>query len=491
MAVCPAIAITLPPEIWAIIFEGLTSAEHKSLSLTCYSFRFIAQPLLFRRVVMRLQLSKITSYSYRKLGTVDARQRERLAFFLTSPIAPVVRTVCVIPHCTSRRSFDGGSIRQNVDEALVNEIFDALPSFPNLSDLSFHLIGFSTSRLDSLRTLPLKNISLHSCYITTSSLPPPLELPLQSVVITNAGPSSHAFLSVPFLFGPRAVPGCLVSSDALTTPASSLQELDIPLEAAASSHFMETLAGCRGLKSLSLRPQSLDSGWAVPSLGTVPPNLLPALSYFYGPHSYIPSICRNIPLVSLGISVPCSASEVEQALAELGPSTTVESIFIRVHSFPASLLNAIHHTFPKLLRMEIRDPVLAPAAWLAAFRDVEQHHSLCALYIPVHVTDPNELWMPPVYQVAHTIKFFVELHLHLRKLYPALKRVMLMYDSPAHTGKQMALLWELMHSDGQRSGYDALEFSVEVNATDVSDKGRPLSSKERKMLCTRWMRHRG
>ncbi|KAJ7177218.1 hypothetical protein C8R43DRAFT_872342, partial [Mycena crocata] len=77
----------MPPELWLKVFAYIPVYLLPSITLTCRSFRSLAQPLLFTIVSTHPKESRgAQDAKYRK------RVRERLEFLFSPQISAIVRT---------------------------------------------------------------------------------------------------------------------------------------------------------------------------------------------------------------------------------------------------------------------------------------------------------------------------------------------------------------------------------------------------------------
>ncbi|KAG2040932.1 hypothetical protein BDR03DRAFT_857216, partial [Suillus americanus] len=83
--------VGLAPELWLEIFEHLPSRTLHVVTLTCQSFRYLAQPLLFHSLTFCPYSLDINNERYiHRLETVE-RTKKRIQFCSSPRIAHAVR----------------------------------------------------------------------------------------------------------------------------------------------------------------------------------------------------------------------------------------------------------------------------------------------------------------------------------------------------------------------------------------------------------------
>lgn len=166
----------LLPEIWLLVFPYLKTADLRSISLTCSTFRYMAQPLLFSILdVSPFLLSYNAEHPILRPRQYLIRFLERLKYYKLPYIAHGVQHCWISPY--SRSGFPVRSQHDDLDpQLIIDAVMEALPSFTNLSTLSWHCIDINTKWWDTIQSLRITNMWLNS-----SSIPLTVESPLSNI----------------------------------------------------------------------------------------------------------------------------------------------------------------------------------------------------------------------------------------------------------------------------------------------------------------------
>lgn len=483
---------TLPVELWHKIFILLRRNDHISLSQTCSNFRYIAQRLLFHKAAIQPFIESPCLSASKHKAIKDALM-ERLAFFQEERISTVVSKLSIYPPKVLKRPAELPQPVVPLSD-IIDHIFAILHKFPNLTRLTCRSIAFTDGRLDKLRGLQLKSLVLTSCFMTSVSSSEPLNLPLQSLIFnqTTRGialdphkPDPH-FLSL-FLYSPSlrrfttTIPDEPLFAFVIAESMSSLTELELPLQSAASPYLPKALATCTALTTLSFVQSS--SSEVTPTLKPMPTECIPAITTFRGPHSYIYKLCDNQKLVNLSVTVMCRPESVQDSLSFFGLCTSLESFSIRTRRFNVALLCQIHDSFPELAQLRIVEPILTPSAWSAILAIPPPHaYPLRSLQFSLAIGNLSDFWVPPHFEIVDTIQLFGELYPSMMKRYPLLRRLMLVYSNNRMRDGLMAMMWEPTKHHHAGDPLDADDISVEVDSQDIHNNGRSLLADERKVL---------
>jgi hypothetical protein len=109
---------------------------------------------------MRLyKRGKRSSSTPSKNTTIDQNLRDRLEFYTSERIAPVIRKFLVGVRSQHSLHFD-----ECVGEGTVDLIFSAFPCLPNLALIAFQGMSFTRCRLQILNALDLKAIVIDHCF---------------------------------------------------------------------------------------------------------------------------------------------------------------------------------------------------------------------------------------------------------------------------------------------------------------------------------------
>ncbi|KAG2159165.1 uncharacterized protein EDB93DRAFT_1076155 [Suillus bovinus] len=176
--------VSLAPELWLAIFEHLPCRTLHDVTLTCHSFRHLAQPLLFRSLTFcPYSLDTINQCFIHRLETVE-RTKHRIQFCSSVRIAHAVRECKFYPRYIVGAVFNP-EIPYNV---LLDILLDTLPLFVNLQSLSFMFVDLSQSQLLKLCALrSLGNLFLGNCTVEHVQLlsPPKLQVANLTIICDN------------------------------------------------------------------------------------------------------------------------------------------------------------------------------------------------------------------------------------------------------------------------------------------------------------------
>ncbi|KAG6851346.1 hypothetical protein H0H93_005744 [Arthromyces matolae] len=289
----------LPPELWKKTFDFLNPADLRASTLTCSSFRWLAQPLLFSVFDLSpffLAPNTDQPRMFRPRKYLD-RTLERLQFYRSPHIAPAVYHCWISPY--SRWGFPPRHPRDYLDpELIIDNVIEALPFFPNLRILSWHCIDFSATWWDVIRRLPLRKLWINSCTVLASEpMRPPMVTHLdldhwawegettnhpsvheghlsgvsQDMMSSVLHPDCTQHISVPRVDTATRLLSLMTT---FNDPFTYLQTLRIPFQVISSPYFTQVLINAPLLKELRIFPPEEDLFQTSES----PPLLLPSTS---------------------------------------------------------------------------------------------------------------------------------------------------------------------------------------------------------------------
>jgi hypothetical protein len=305
---------SLLPEIWLLVIPYLKSHDLQSISLTCTTFRYIAQPLLFSVLdVSPFLLSHDIEQRMLRPQEYYELLAQRLSYYKLPHIVHGVTTCWISPY--SRSGFPSRSREDDLDpNRIINLVMDALPLFPNLTKLSWHCIDITPQWWRVIESLNITKLWINSAEVPTSTT-----VPLASVEhveldhwpwegrVTNhvsvyeagyEGVGDHALrhivhpdviksISVARLDTARRLYGVL------SEMTSSLLMLKVPFSSISSPYFGPALEHCPNLTSLCIIPPSEEET----SLDTPMEQLskidLPALTTYEGPYTHVLRFSRQ------------------------------------------------------------------------------------------------------------------------------------------------------------------------------------------------------
>ncbi|KAF8235334.1 hypothetical protein L208DRAFT_1376547 [Tricholoma matsutake] len=367
--------IRLPVEIWLEILSQTDKITIRSVTLTCSTLRWIAQPLLFKLLVISLRASPLFLQSIRRDVHSNTNIRARLSLLGSPHLARAIEELRIhqTAHASPSLSFDkhqrGHPILSQAND-LITILFTAVPSLSNLKRLVCHDIVFTSERLQALTHLSqLTHLELHSCCTSCpqSSFPNFSLVPLETLIF------DYPYSSVDFFHNPRFL--CLLlqpstlkhictgpASDIIlaltTTPAlSTLTTLEIPISTLSSSLILPALASCPSVSNLALHTIAGHNCLPQFDMDSLPADVLPLLSSYRGPRIYVPVFARGRVLSCIDLTLSCQPDDLVSTILKLSldPSCTAHTrIFTcKVQHLDTVLLQTIHSVFPSLTHLSI------------------------------------------------------------------------------------------------------------------------------------------
>ncbi|KAG2745859.1 hypothetical protein P692DRAFT_20858212 [Suillus brevipes Sb2] len=163
--------VHLAPELWLAIFEYLPFPTLHDVTLTCHSFRYLAQPLLFRSLTFcPYSLDTDNQRFIHRLDTVE-RAKQRIQFCSSAHIGHAIRECKFYP-----RYIVGVVLNPEIAyDVLLDLLLDTLPLFVNLQSLSIMFVDLNQSQVLKLCALrSLAKLFLGNCTVEhVQSLSPP------------------------------------------------------------------------------------------------------------------------------------------------------------------------------------------------------------------------------------------------------------------------------------------------------------------------------
>ncbi|KAG1751843.1 hypothetical protein EDB19DRAFT_1203825 [Suillus lakei] len=132
--------VCLAPELWLAIFEHLPFRTLHDVTLTCQSFRYLAQPLLFHSLTFcPYSLDTDNKRFIPRIETVE-RTKQRIQFCSSARIAHAVRECKFYP-----RYIVGAVLNPEIaHNVLLDILLDTLPLFVNIQSLSFMFVDLKS-----------------------------------------------------------------------------------------------------------------------------------------------------------------------------------------------------------------------------------------------------------------------------------------------------------------------------------------------------------
>lgn len=450
--------INLPVELWLEVLSYMAPPSIRAVACTCSTFRWLAQPLLFKLFVVRLHTPTTKPASIRR----DAHQAdtlERLAVLRAPHLTIAMTEMRLVPSSPqSDHSHEQGPLPPlSVDTHLVDIIFTALPSLVNLRRLVCHSVVFTKDHLWALSRLPqLKDLELQSCLTSCAphDFPDFSFIPLESLIFDYPYNSQDYFRNTRFLalfLQSRklkrifAGPANDILSAITETPPLSLSILEMPVSCVASPLFIPTLVHCSNVQELSL--YMAIGNTHLPPLEYLPPDVLPNLRSYHGPRTYAPWFTRDRDVTNVDFSLPAQPNDLRTTLS--GLANAIESLSCKVNSLDGALLQTIHTTFPSLKHLAISGAAVDIDCLSSVLAIAKVHRGLTSIQITVHTGVPRltDSWG------ATVAKMFLAL---LIRAYPVLERAKLVYQP------QVSVVWNRPRREKKlKHVVDASELRIE------------------------------
>jgi hypothetical protein len=362
--------------MWLEVLAYTDPTTIRSVTRTCSTLRWVAQPLLFKHFGIFLP----------SLPTQEVR---RDTHFAANTYAVACLSVLRFPHLahaieelkiqttewpSSPLSFDkhppDHTCLSQATEDLVTLVFRAVPSLVNLKRLVCHGVTFTTERLLALTQLPqLIDLELHSCSTTCSPslFPTFAAIPLETLtfdfpyssLVPYHNPHFLLFLLQPptlkrVSIGPASD---IIDILARTPSPSKLTALKIPISSLSSPLLLPVLASCPFVTDLAL--SAIPSDHCHPQLeaDVLPQDILPLLSSYRGPSIYAPFFAHGRALGRMEFTLSCQPEDVESTILtiSLNPVSTghIHSFACNVQYLNTTLFQTIHAAFPSLTHLAI------------------------------------------------------------------------------------------------------------------------------------------
>ncbi|KAF8191502.1 hypothetical protein K438DRAFT_1830628 [Mycena galopus ATCC 62051] len=414
----------LPPELWLKVFANIPLYHLPAVTLVSRAFCSLTQPLLFTTISTHPPSSArkgVTTSKYRQ------RVSERLNFFFSTRISASVVEVLLSPKTPEE---DGGPT-----DSLIDSVFDFLPHLPNLKSLSCRYVRLTPKRLAVLQKLQLTTLSLELCFGEMADFARAPAVPLQEVTFKYPDTSLSEdkanpclpFLSPKHLEQLHATTTSILPTLANSPPFRKLRGLDILVECINSDLFITALSRCPAVDHLSLHVDSVP--FPRSSFECLPEGVLPNLTSYRGPHHFAAAFLRGRNAQKVDVSLPCHPDRLEASLTGIEPSLTSLSFRLEGVDLPASLLGAIHRSFPRLKSLAVNEPALSSADILAAVRSIPPHYTVDDITLYIQGRDKFGLYIPGEEGIADAISCFKKTLPALLVTYPTLRVVRFMHGS--------------------------------------------------------------
>jgi len=347
-----------PPELWASVFSILVASRSdlKSLTLTCRTFRWLAQPSLFSRPV---------------LCSDEPFDPEQLDFYTSPRIASAVKS-CRLG-IKWNRNFDEANL-----DGMADSLFNTLPHFINITTLVLVGIGFITEQIAAqiFQLEHLEEVELLRCWSHVIQHP---RKSVRKFVLSEADQNFDSVSLWLFFIDPSVIQYLSISEKlhwilpSLSTMGTlkrlTILRLCINGAVRPPTNCLDLLGDCPVLEQFFL-----DGRFENDSIWQCPFGWLLTLRVFRGPGSRLfGTIMHGRPIRHLEVADP-SAWDSEHPMASVvslqGSGSAVESLRLKCHFLKLELLLELSHVFPNLRFLEIAEvlsPTLSDEKLLSAF----------------------------------------------------------------------------------------------------------------------------
>jgi hypothetical protein len=357
----------LPMDLWPDIVSHLSFDTLDRVTLVCQYFRKLAQPLLFRTLVVK-------PFAFNpKTRKTSPRSRDyqkwifmKLAFYSIPRIAASVKTCDVKP----QEIFVDSLTSEIVDpgRAIINAAFEMLVQFPGLSDISVTMVVFIDNNLAQLSRLStLSSLVLMCC---KSSAAAPLRITAKNFVFRQDMRRGRVVEEgVHILLSSMVIPSEIESLSLMgrTTQEllehlphsavfSKLHTLCLDPSAISSPYLPSLLSRCADLEEIHFPSHDgINDDFITQS--TMHPSSLPGLKVYHGPDFCAHDFTTDRPIRHMRLWASFDESrhpdDLISYLKRLNSGGELESLEISVQCVTKGLLEEICYSFPHLKALRI------------------------------------------------------------------------------------------------------------------------------------------
>lgn len=174
----------LPMDLWSDIVSHLSVANLEHATLVCRYFRQLAQPLLFRTLVV-----KPFAFNPKKKKTSPRPPGYqkwicmKLAFYSTPRIARSVKTCAIGPRALFHEGSGSEESPEDPGRAIIDDVFEVLTQFQGLTNITVTMVVITNDNLAQLsRLLSCSSLTLMHC---RSSAAVPSHLAVKNFIFRN------------------------------------------------------------------------------------------------------------------------------------------------------------------------------------------------------------------------------------------------------------------------------------------------------------------
>ncbi|CAK5266917.1 unnamed protein product [Mycena citricolor] len=365
-------ALDVPSEIWFEILAHFECYELGAISRVSKHLRAVSLTAYFRTQQFFPFLDtfafRMSCASTELAGYVE-RTTARLEFLSAEGNKGAVKEIYVSPYPPGYNRRHRGAHRPI--EHVLDRILRLLPALHNLNVLTLQFPACDEALKEALRLLHLESLELEIPPGSHGMIP----VPATKSFVFNRNTSLLIMFpphgtSLDFLFastletvvaGPTATSVVVEALAAHGAPFPKLSALDVAQSVLQSPHFGQVLLACPALSLLRIRTSAVDvsaNPLSMESTPAVPPDAVPRLKLYHGPPALGASLARGRSLRTVRLWSSHAVARV-RAPTELPPillqmaNDSVHTLELGVLTFPFSLFDTIHGSFPCLRTLGI------------------------------------------------------------------------------------------------------------------------------------------
>ncbi|KAJ7614288.1 hypothetical protein DFH06DRAFT_134417 [Mycena polygramma] len=350
----------IPNELWLEIANNFWEYDRQTLlnfSLACRTFRGVSRPRVFAKFAF--EVYRITTEGALLLPSpaeVDMRL-ERLDFWCSPEIAPLVRS-CEIDESWSNRNSSDWTYNAVDPYVLLDAVFERLPHFMCLQQLTARHLHFTQNGINILSRLPpLTRLAVSLCRVALHEhIKPHLHTLRVSDFDLSPGynrPPGNDFW-IPML-QPQDLRSLRVSFDACCMGRQisdiplfpNVQRLEASMDFPTPADNLAILAKFPAVRILRLRGKEL----LETAVSPCSPAIFPALREYSGPY-------QSLPLFSVAESLThfttshCSPQELISRIQ--GIQSNITSVHVDFEKLNIAEFNTLIALLPRLTELLIR-----------------------------------------------------------------------------------------------------------------------------------------
>ncbi|KAJ7448647.1 hypothetical protein B0H11DRAFT_2080161 [Mycena galericulata] len=338
----------MPEELWLDIFCRIPWDSLKDVSVTNHAFRRICLPLLFAN--FHFHPYTLVYYNTPKAPPTTEIEvsLERLDFWCSDKIAPLVRTCNLIAPSSHRMrasSWTGTS-----PYILLTPLFDSLPSFTRIRRFHAHGIHFTQTGLANLSRLPvLSDLRIDSCDLAAEESidTATLELAVSSFSFNHQ--VSDEYCGVDWMPSKWTAPPCFFGDTVDAIPSfPHVRKLVINTSLSTMSHTLSIVSKFPAVQIFHLTGLVEVKDW--PGVRVDASNDLPDLKEYTATSETLSIFLAHSTLERLTV-LNCQPQEFTRQVP--GPQVHITCLHATFMDFDTATFGRICVLFPRLTELKI------------------------------------------------------------------------------------------------------------------------------------------